>query len=362
VTTAQVDVAAEAEAKRAAALEAAARVGARAFVASAPPNVRWLLCGRGRPVDAAGAESPYTVVVTAERASVLFADIEAPRVADEERFEELGFEAVPYPWFEGRERAMSAILDGVRAAGDAEVEDAIRPSRMRLVEPEFQRYRAAGAATAAAMADTLPSLRSGQTELEAAAELAHQARRHDLFPRVVLVAGERRQKVHRHPLPTEETLDRHALLAITAEREGLHVSLTRLVSFGPVPGALALLARSTAEVDAAMLAASRPGAATGEVFETAAREYEAQGFPEEWRYHHQGGPTGYRGREVFAVPGEPTTLPDGCAVAWNPSITGGGKSEDTALVSAAGIEVITRTPELGELETAGLPRPAIVEL
>jgi len=46
-------------------------------------------------------------------------------------------------------------------------------------------------------------------------------------------------------------------------------------------------------------------------------------------------------------------------VAWNPSITGGGKSENTAFVTEAGVEVITRTPELGELQNG---RPAIVEL
>jgi len=62
---------------------------------------------------------------------------------------------------------------------------------------------------------------------------------------------------------------------------------------------------------------------------------------------------------VFAVPSEATPLPDGCAVAWNPSITGGGKSENTAFVTEAGVEVITRTPELGELQNG---RPAIVEL
>jgi hypothetical protein len=49
-------------------------------------------------------------------------------------------------------------------------------------------------------------------------------------------------------------------------------------------------------------------------------------------------------------------------MAWNPSITGGGKSEDTVLVSAEGHEVLTRTPQLGELKTHGVPRPAIVEL
>jgi antitoxin VapB len=178
----------------------------------------------------------------------------------------------------------------------------------------------------------------------------------------VLVAGDGRQRVHRHPLPTEAALGRHALLAITAEREGLHVSLTRLVSFGTPPDELRSLVQATAEIDAAMLAASVPGAATGDVLGVAATAYEAHGFPDEWRYHHQGGLTGYRGREVFAVPGEPTPLPSSCAVAWNPSITGGAKSEDTALVSDDGVEIVTRTEDLGEIDTDGLPRPGIVEL
>jgi antitoxin VapB len=117
-----------------------------------------------------------------------------------------------------------------------------------------------------------------------------------------------------------------------------------------------------AEVDAAYLAASRPGATLGEVFAGGAAAYAAQGFPEEWRGHHQGGLAGYRGREVFAVPGEPTRIPGAAALAWNPSIKGGAKSEDTVLVTAEGVDVVTRTPDLGELETTGLPRPAIVRL
>jgi hypothetical protein len=49
-------------------------------------------------------------------------------------------------------------------------------------------------------------------------------------------------------------------------------------------------------------------------------------------------------------------------VAWNPSIGGGAKSEDTALVTAEGVEVVTRSPELPEFDFGVLPRPAIVEL
>ena len=68
------------------------------------------------------------------------------------------------------------------------------------------------------------------------------------------------------------------------------------------------------------------------------------------------------GREVFATPGDSTEVPSCAAVAWNPSITGGAKSEDTAIVSDEGLEFVTRTPELPELEIDGLARPSIAEL
>ena len=111
-----------------------------------------------------------------------------------------------------------------------------------------------------------------------------------------------------------------------------------------------------------MLNASRPGTTLGRVLDVAADAYAERGFPEEWRKHHQGGTTGYKGRETFATPNEAVALTDSCAVAWNPSITGGAKSEDTALVTEDGVEVITRTPDLPEVEVDGLSRAAIVEL
>lgn len=179
---------------------------------------------------------------------------------------------------------------------------------------------------------------------------------------VLLVAGQERQPIHRHPLPTKARLGRHALLAVTAERDGLHVSMTRLVSFGPAPHALRDLARKAAFVDAEALDASRPGRTLGDIFARIEEAYAAHGFPGEWRRHHQGGLTGYQGREVFATPDEPRVIPSAGAVAWNPSITGGAKSEDTALVTADGVEVITRTPTLPEFDSGVVPRPAIVEL
>ena len=313
-------------------------------------------------MSASGADADYTLLVVDGAAYALFPDIEASRVEEDERLQELGYEPVPFPWHEGSAETVARLLEGRRALAGEELETAIAPSRRLLSAEERERYRAAAADASAAMVACLRGLRPEQSETEVAASLAREARLRGFFPPVVLVAGEERQKVHRHPLPTMEKLGRHALLAITAERHGLHVSLTRIVSFGSPPAELARVVAASAAVDAVMLSASRPGRTLGDVFAVAVDAYAAAGFPEEWRRHHQGGLTGYEGREVFAVPREPTVVPESSAVAWNPSVTGGGKSEDTALVTSDGVEVITRTPDLPELELDGLARPAIVEL
>ena len=353
-------VAREAASKRQLALAAAERAGSDALVVRNPASVRWLLCGRGAPVDVCADD--YVVVLRQDVAFVLHRDIETPRVEMEERFEELGFARAPFAWHEGPGRMTAELVSGARAAADVDLEADLAPHRRTLLEPERARYRAAGDATAEAMTRTLAEFDPAQSEFAAAAELAARVRERGLVPHVVLVAGEQRQPIHRHPLPTGAVLGRHALLAVTAERDGLYVSMTRLVSFGRAPSELCRLVRTTAEVDARVLGASRPGALLGDLLGVLADAYEERGFPDEWRLHHQGGLTGYLGREAFARPGDETPLPRSCAVAWNPSITGGAKSEDTFLVDEDGLEAITATPELPSFEIDGLVRPAIVEL
>jgi Xaa-Pro aminopeptidase len=132
------------------------------------------------------------------------------------------------------------------------------------------------------------------------------------------------------------------------------------VSFGPVPGGVLEKHATVVDVDAAYLAQSRPGISLGQAFSAGEKHFAAGGFYDDWKEHHQGGTTGYAGREVLAQPGADYRLTAGVAVAWNPTVPG-AKSEDTFLVLDEGLEQLTRAPEsVWPLASGDIPREGIL--
>jgi antitoxin VapB len=181
---------------------------------------------------------------------------------------------------------------------------------------------------------------------------------------VNLVAADERIAKYRHPIPTRKAARRTLLVALTGRRHGLHASLTRMVSFGRPDGELERRHAAVLRVDAHYLVRSRPGRSLGEIVDGAVSRYAEEGFPAEWKLHHQGGLTGYAGREIFGAPGVDHRLRANQAVAWNPSITS-VKSEDTALVTADGVDVLTTSgawPQVNvRVEGEAVQRPALLE-
>jgi antitoxin VapB len=78
--------------------------------------------------------------------------------------------------------------------------------------------------------------------------------------------------------------------------------------------------------------------------------YAKSGFAGEEELHHQGGATGYSGREWIATPEGEQKVVNKQAFAWNPSVQG-GKVEDTVLLKNGKIEVMTSTPSLPVVTT-----------
>ncbi len=274
------------------------------------------------------------------------------------------------PWYEANP-AFAELTTGMRLGADGPYPGAIDLSaeiarlRSQLGPEESQRFRTLGRLCAEAMNSAIRSIRPGMTEYEIAGRLAEAAESRGVQAVVNLIATDERIFAFRHPLPTGKTLDRYAMLVLCGRRHGLVCSLTRLVHFGPLPMDLHRKAESVAQVDAAMIAATRPGQTLGGVFAAAVAAYRTTGYDDEWRLHHQGGPAGYEPRESIGTPGSTDQVLAGQAYAWNPSITG-TKSEDTILVSEHGNEVVTSIPgwPMLEVSTNGLilPRPAVLEL
>jgi antitoxin VapB len=140
------------------------------------------------------------------------------------------------------------------------------------------------------------------------------------------------------------------MLNLCARRWGLAISITRFVHFGSMPQQLSDAFGVADQVNAQLLAATKVGATAAELFATAAATYAALGHPGEEMRHHQGGATGYGEREWLATPSGTDRVMDGQAFAWNPSVAG-GKVEDTVILRAGEIELLTGTPELPVVST-----------
>ncbi|HEX3053665.1 MAG TPA: M24 family metallopeptidase [Aggregatilineaceae bacterium] len=301
-------------------------------------NVAWITGGIDTAVNTASALGTASVVITQDDLQILTTVIEAPRLTLETDLEAVGFEIVAFPWETGVTPPVSRAL-GVDFPYLSAVDIDLTTLRIHLLPAEQDRFRALGVACADAMQHTIHRVRPGHSEHELAAALTYEARGRGITPLVTLVAVDNRISRFRHPLPTRAVLDRYAMLVLGGRRDGLLCSVTRLVHFGPVPADLRRRMDACAEVNAAMIAASQPGATLGDVFRIAQETYARVGFPDEWKLHHQGGIAGYTPREILAGPDNPTVLEPGMICAWNPSITG-TKCEDSVLVGQSP-EIVT---------------------
>ena len=274
---------------------------------------------------------------------------EAPRLRDEE-FGALDFEPVLFPWWADDTNAAAAKLaplgSDTPCPGMTPVN--LAPLRAALCETEIARYRWLGAETAAATVEALKKVEPGMSEYDLEAITAAALLRRGILPSVYLFAVDERILKYKHAVARGDRLKRYAMLNLCSRKWGLAISITRFVHFGALPAELGVRFAASAQVNAALLNATRVGATSADLFAVAQAAYAAQGFAGEERFHHQGGPTGYGEREWVATPAGTEVVVNNQAFAWNPSIRG-GKVEDTVLLRNGVIENLTPTPELPSL-------------
>jgi antitoxin VapB len=317
-------------------------------------NVAWLTGGAVELRVLTPCETGVAaLLVTAEGKRYYFTtENEAPRLHDEE-FGALDFEPVLFPWWGNDTDGAAAKLAGGPLGSDTPAAGATAVSlaglREGLSETEIARYRWLGLETAAATVEALNEVEPGLSEYDLEAITAGALLRRGILPSVYLYAVDDRILKYKHAVARGKRLKQYGMLNLCSRKWGLAISITRFIHFGELPALLATRFQAAAQVNAALLNATRVGATSAELFKVAQAAYTAQGFPGEERFHHQGGPTGYGEREWVATPDGAQVVFNNQAFAWNPSIRG-GKTEDTVLLRDGVIENLTPTPELPTIE------------
>jgi antitoxin VapB len=321
----------------------------------------WATCGAASYVNTAIAEGAASLLITRDSMYLATNNVEAPRLKQEECLAQQGWEFVISPWASPMQ-GLQSLLEGkslvsdVAFPGAVDIGPEVARLRAHLTPQEGERFRLLGRLCAEVITAAAQVLQPGMNEYELAALLGSESQRRGIQPIVNLVATDERAYRYRHPLPTAKKLERYAMLVLSGRQSGLVCSVSRLVHFGKPPADLQLRIRAAAQVNAALIAASCPGSALGDILAVGQLAYTGARFPDEWQHHHQGGVAGYEPREYLATPGSADLVSAGQALAWNPSVAG-AKMEDTILVSEASNEILTSTTlwPVTEVEIPGHP-------
>jgi Xaa-Pro aminopeptidase len=334
-------------------------------------NFAWLTSGGTNHVRLGSEFGIASLLILKDgRRFIIAGNNEMPRLQDEE-VGGMGFEPVEFDWSNPDRKieligqiAAGGILGSDSAFPNAKLtEDSFARVRYSLTDEEIARYREVGAGCAQAVEEVCRNLQPGRIELAIEAMVSEALLRRGLRPTVLLVGVDERIRKYRHPVPTEKRLERYAMIAVNAQRWGLVASLTRSVHFGPPAEELETRHRAVCGVHARFRANTKQGVQASEIFTSMKEWYGQAGYPEQWRYHHQGGAIGYREREWVLTPGLNETIHDRQAFAWNPTIEG-TKAEETILVLDGSTESLTSTGKWPTLEVTvdgqTFPQPAIL--
>ncbi|MBA9028714.1 M24 family metallopeptidase [Peribacillus huizhouensis] len=312
-------------------------------------NFAWVTGGKDNHIVNTTEEGVADLLILADKKYCITSKMESARIHDEELLG-LGYEFMTLEWYEDQDSIVQGLTDGKKIASDVPIGNfldfghELTSLRYTLTCEEVDRYRWLSKQAAKAVESTCREVQQGWTEFEIQAHLAAKVIKEGINPQLILVSTDERVFKYRHPIPTEKKLANYAMIVLCAEKWGLVSNVTRFVHFGELPAELYENKQKLVQIDVAMNAATRPGAAIKDVLQTAFAKYEEVGYGEDWRFLHQGGPTGYASREFLATPNAEGTVLENQAFAWNPAIRG-IKSEDTFLVGREGNEYLTYTGE-----------------
>ena len=334
--------------------------GLSSLVIRRNPNIAWFIAGRAH-VPSTIDTSCLDIVVTQTEVIAVTNSIEAPRLKDEELPNSIRIEQIE--WWESRDGKLpTGRLIGTDLPGgdrtDVSVE--LENARQSLTSFDRDRFLKISVDAAIALGNAMKLATRNDREIDVAGRISQALWEKDLEISFIGVAGSERVMKYRHPLPTSSLVGSRVVASICAKRKGLIASVTRIVTFDPLSDEHEKEYSGLLNVERGLLDATKVGETFGQVMRTVTTTYGENGYEsDEWKRHHQGGPTGYLPRDWPATLVQERTIALNQPIAWNP--TGKGwKLEDTWLTTSDGVRLCTSDPQWPNREVGGRFRPDLL--
>ena len=354
-----------------------ARTGLSGAVLTTPGMVAWATDGLNAPIDRSAGTDVVWVAIGTDSVAIVTTNVEGPRLAAESE-PDRACPIVTAPWWDADAMVAAAVgslgCDRADVGADGhggfaqDLTVLLTAQRMHLTEDQRRSLGVLGFESAAAVESALRTWRPGETDRDIAARIAAAVESFGGQCPVLLVGGDQRVRRFRHPVAIGAPVKDLVMAVLVASRGGQHVALTRFAAKGPVDQGLQADLEVARSIHYDVLSACTPDATLGRVMTRLADSYARRGHPDAWRDHYQGGPIGYAQRECEIAPVQADspwwhlTLPEGSAVAFNPSLAGGAKDEDTFVLTADGPHWITRTPHWPTTTDSPFPRPIVLDI
>lgn len=333
----------------------------------------WITAGGDNIVTRFVEDGVCAIFITMDNRYFLCNNIETGRMIEEEHLVEMGFMEKSMWWYENNTMTFIHELIGMNGnfAADINLEGAvdanpiIRSLEKTLSDNEVGRYVHLGKVFSKTIESFMETIQPGDSEMEIAGRLGSKMWENGLEPVLLLVAADDRIYKYRHPIPTENKLEKLLMISCNARYKGLVTKITRMVHFGKISQDFQKQYRQTAEIENAMAAISKPGVDEIVPYKIAVKMYEDFGYPGMWKIHHQGGPQSYTNGFYLITPENHDLIKLHQCYGYNPSITG-TKTEDGFVVTEDGPLFITYPvsfPVLhSEIKDIEFNRPGILEV
>lgn len=313
-------------------------------------NYSWITAGEKSSVTLYLESGIASVLITQHKTYVITNVIEVPRLREEQKIEELGFEIVSQEWYENKTvEIITSLVGGDYSKiatdmpmGELKVMNTeIDALRFSLTDNEIARYQYLGDTLSEVLEKYIVTVKPGMTEYEIAGGLSEALWKYNIEQVLYLVSADERAYKYRHGIPTDKVLGKHLNVSVNGRYKGLVTTVTRMAHFGKCDARLQKQFDDTCEIECRAIAAIKVGVDDISGFNACKKAYETLGYADMWRVHSQGGAQGYHNRDYTLTDNIHKITVENQGYCFNPVIDG-TKTEDAFIATKEGPLFITK--------------------